>query len=45
MKTMCSPKYYHNDLAATHGLGHMMYGYVNRTPYAQVHEMPQSPER
>ena len=25
---MCLPGYYHNGFVATHGLGHMMYGYV-----------------
>ena len=25
MKTMCPPGYYHNGLAATHLLGHMIY--------------------
>ena len=27
MKTMCPPGYHHNGFAATHALGHMMYGY------------------
>ena len=26
MKTMCPPGYHHNGFAATHALGHMMYG-------------------
>ena len=27
--TMCSPGYrHHNDIAATHALGHMMHGYT-----------------
>ena len=28
MKAMCPPGYHHNDLVATHALGHMMYGYT-----------------
>ena len=35
MKTMCPPGYHHNDIVATHALGHMM-------SCAQVHEFPQS---
>ena len=27
MKIMCPPGYYRNSFAATHALGHMMYGY------------------
>ena len=37
MKTMCPPGYHHNGFAATHALGHMMYGSC-----AQVHELSQS---
>ena len=42
MKTMCPPGYHHNGFVASHALGHMMYGYINRTSCAQVHELPQS---
>ena len=28
IKPMCLPGYHHNGFVATHGLGHMMYGYV-----------------
>ena len=27
MKTVRPPGYHHNDLVATHAVGHMMYGY------------------
>ena len=37
MKTMCPPGYHHNGFAATHTLGHVMYGHA-----PQVHELPQS---
>ena len=33
MKTMCPPGYHHKGFVATHALGHMMYGTVNRNIY------------
>ena len=30
MKTMCPPGYHHNGFVATHALGRMMYGYIDR---------------
>ena len=42
MKTMCPPGYHHNGFVATHALGYMMYGHMNRTSCAPVHELPQS---
>ena len=41
MKTMCPPGYHHNGFVATYALVHMMYGLMNRTSCAQVHELPQ----
>ena len=35
MKTMCPPAYHHNDFAATHSVGHMMYGYTLLVPVNQ----------
>ena len=30
MKTMCPPGYHHNGFVATHALGHMMYGCLEK---------------
>ena len=35
MKTMCPPGYHQNGFAATHALGHMMYGYTLLVPMNQ----------
>ena len=35
MKTMCPLGYHHNGFVATHGLGHMMYGYTLLVPMNQ----------
>ena len=45
MKTMCPPGYHHNGLAATHALGHMMYGYTLLVPMNQRVLNNQSKER
>ena len=37
METMFLPGYHHNGFVVTHA-----HGYMNRTLYAQVHELPQS---
>ena len=40
MKTMCLPSYHHNVFAATHTLGHMMYGCT--VHHESSHHVPKS---
>ena len=45
MKTMCHASYHHNDVLATHALGHMMHGATLLVPMKQRVLSKQSKDR